>query len=578
MRLFIANVGARDLQVKVNGRLCSLQEQGLKGFLLGFFGYQQIPDQPSVRALGEWLLKQKKSQQEKFQQFLKEVVACPILEPALDLALGEAQTDEAQTLDVYLLGTDQPDDAPANLRANDTYWAAEIIKQWLCQCYKNKNGKILRQVCVLKVSDIVPARWDEAYQLIARLKVAVDGNQEVELRELLQQSQEVFAEISGGIPALNFALHQVVLNVCGRKARIIQVLEKPGQPEKGEPCLLDIQVFWGDRLIRQLHTLLGSYDYKAAEKLLESEIPKDQRTEEIQKAIAALRHADARLNFDFQKALTAIEDYKSVDPFQDWYNSANHQTFADRVREALGCLEIFRRSHRLIAFIALADGIVEGLARLAAETLVPELREIYCRDNEPIPDPFVPRRYVRLKRLPQPLQNHLRQYLQSQCKRTNVWVLADEQFYDGIIDYFRRTSSNQQKSAVNKVSSDLGKLRSCLGGFRNGLLHSLANLSEDALSEVIVQNKISDSRESALSDLVKAMKNLWEYILTNLSQLTFTAADPRMEKELKKWEASQQSSKQVASSPKSKRLVFDDINDFVLKTLSKAWGVPLPPQ
>jgi hypothetical protein len=556
MRLFIANVGARDLQVKINGRLYSLdvrphekeKAQVLKDFLSRFFN-QQTPNQLGVRVLGEWLLKQN---QGIFQKFLEEAVACPILEPALDLAL-----DKAKTLDVvYLLGTDQPDDAPANLRANDTYWAAEIIKQWLCQCYKNKNGKILRQVCVLKVSDIVPARWDEAYQLIARLKVAVDGNQEVELRELLQQSQEVFAEISGGIPALNFALHQVVLNVCGRKARIIQVLEKPGQPEKGEPCLLDIQVFWGDRLIRQLHTLLGSYDYKAAEKLLESEIPKDQRTEEIQKAIAALRHADARLNFDFQKALTAIEDYKSVDPFQDWYNSANHQTFADRVREALGCLEIFRRSHRLIAFIALADGIVEGLARLAAETLVPKLRKIYCRDNKPIPNPFVPRRYVRLERLPQPLQNHLRQYLQSQGKRADVWVLADEQFYDGIIDYFRHTGSNQQKSAVNKVSSDLGKLRSCLGGFRNGLLHSLANLSEDALSEVIVQNKISDSRESALSDLVKAMKNLWEYILTNLSQLTFTAADPRMEKELKKWEASQQSSKQVASSPKSKRLVL----------------------
>jgi hypothetical protein len=578
MRLFIANVGARDLQVKINDRLYSLdvrpyekeKAQVLKDFLSRFFN-QQTPNQLGVRVLGEWLLKQN---QGIFQKFLEEVVACPILEPALDLAL-----DKAKTLDVvYLLGTDQPDDAPANLRANDTYWAAEIIKQWLCQYYKNKNGKILRQVCVLKVSDIVPARWDEAYQLIARLKVAVDENQEVELRELLQQSQEVFAEISGGIPALNFALHQVVLNVCGRKARIIQVLEKPGQPEKGEPCLLDIQVFWGDRLIRQLETLLKSYDYKAAIDLLENEIPEDQRTEQIQKAIAALRHADARLNFDFQKALTAIEYYKNVDPFQDWYNSANHQTFADRVREALGCLEIFRRSHRLIAFIALADGIVEGLARLAAETLVPKLRKIYRRDNKPIPNPFVPRRYVRLERLPQPLQNHLRQYLQSQGKRADGWVLADEQFYDGIIDYFKHTGSNQQKSAVNKVSSDLGKLRTCLGGFRNGLLHSLANLSEDDLSEVIVQNKISDSRESALSDLVKAMKNLWEYILTNLSQLTFTAAAPSTEKARKKWEASQQSSKQVASSPKSKRLVFDDINDFVLKTLSKAWGVPLPPQ
>ena len=582
MRLFIANVGARDLQVKVDGRLYSLdvrpyekeKAQVLKDFLSRFFNQQKTPNQLGVRVLGEWLLKQN---QGIFQKFLEEVVACPILEPALDLAL-----DKAKTLDVvYLLGTDQPDDAPANLRANDTYWAAEIIKQWLCQYYKNKNGKILRQVCVLKVSDIVPARWDEAYQLIARLKVAVDGNQEVELRELLQQSQEVFAEISGGIPALNFALHQVVLNVCGRKARIIQVLEKPGQPEKGEPCLLDIQVFWGDRLIRQLETLLKSYDYKAAIDLLENEIPEDQRTEQIQKAIAALRHADARLNFDFQKALTAIEYYKNVDPFQDWYNSANHQTFADRVREALGCLEIFRRSHRLIAFIALADGIVEGLARLAAETLVPKLRKIYRRDNKPIPNPFVPRRYVRLERLPQPLQNHLQQYLQSQGKKAHGWVLADEQFYDGIIDYFKHTGSNQQKSAINKVSSGLGQLRSCLGGFRNGLLHSLANLSEDDLSSEVVRHRIAKQPENALEKLVEKMEEVLkdiEVLAKILSQLTSTAVDPRMEKELKKWEASQQSSKQVASSPKSKRLVFDDINDFVLKTLSKAWRVPLPPQ
>jgi hypothetical protein len=569
MRLFIANVGARDLQVKVDGRLYSLdvrpyekeKAQVLEGFLSGSFN--QTPDQLGVRALGKWLLQQKESQQEKFQQFLEEVVACPILEPALDLALGEAKTLDV----VYLLGTDQPDDVPANLRANDTYWAAEIIKQWLCQYYKNREK--LGQVCVLKISDIVPARWDEAYQLIASLKVAVDGNQ-VELRKLLQESQEVFAEISGGIPALNFALHQVVLNVCGRKARIIQVLEGEGRAH-----LLKIQVFWGDRLIRQLHTLLGSYDYKAATDLLENEIPEDQRTEEIQKAIAALRYADARLNFDFQKALTAIEDYKSEDPFQYWYDSANHQTFADRVREALGCLEIFRRSHRLIAFIALADGIVEGLARLAAETLVPKLRKIYCRDNKPIPNPFVPRRYVKLERLPQ-LQNHLRQYLQSQGKKADDWVLADEQFYDGIIDYFKHTGSNQQKSAVNKVSSGLGKLRTCLGGFRNGLLHSLANLSEDALSSEVVRHGIAEQPENALEKLVEKMEEVLENIL---SQLTSTATDPRVGEQLKRWqEASQQSSKQVASSPKSKRLVFDDINDFVLETLSKAWEVPLPPQ
>jgi hypothetical protein len=155
-------------------------------------------------------------------------------------------------------------------------------------------------------------------------------------------------------------------------------------------------------------------------------------------------------------------------------------------------------------------------------------------------------------------------------------VLADEQFYDGIIDYFKHTGSNQQKSAVNKVSSGLGKLRTCLGGFRNGLLHSLANLSEDALSSEVVRHGIAEQPENALEKLVEKMEEVLENIL---SQLTSTATDPRVGEQLKRWqEASQQSSKQVASSPKSKRLVFDDINDFVLETLSKAWEVPLPPQ
>jgi len=252
MRMFIANVGARDLQIKVNNRLYRLdvrlqpqEAEEIKSFLSGFFG--EAPSQLGVRALGQWLLEQEQCQYEKF---LEEAVACPILEPALDLAL-----DKTETLDVvYLLGTDQPESAPPSLRANDTYWAAQIIQQWLCHCYQKRER--LKQVHVLKISDIVPALWDEAYRLIARLKVATGEEQEVELRELLQKSQEVFAEISGGIPALNFALHQVVLNVCGRKARIIQVLEQPGA---SQAHLLDIQVFWGDRLIRQLDTLLN-YD------------------------------------------------------------------------------------------------------------------------------------------------------------------------------------------------------------------------------------------------------------------------------------------------------------------------------
>jgi hypothetical protein len=555
MRLFIANVGARDLQVKINDRLYSLdvrpyekeKAQVLKDFLSGFFN-QQTPNQLGVRVLGEWLLKQN---QGIFQKFLEEVVACPILEPALDLALGEAQTDEAQTLDVYLLGTDQPDNAPANLRANDTYWAAEIIKQWLCQYYKNREK--LGQVCVLKISGIVPVLWDKAYQLIASLKVAVDENQGVELKELLQKSQVVFAEISGGIPALNFALHQVVLNVCGRKARIIQVLEGEGRAH-----LLKIQVFWGDRLIRQLKTLLKSYDYKAALDLLENEIPEDQLEEQIQKAISALRHADARLNFDFQQALQAIEAYKNEEPFQGWYNSANHQTFADRVREALECLEIFRRSSRLITFIALADGIVEGLTRLVAEILVPELPSIYFDENgQLISDLFDKSRlYVDLDKLSPELKDHLQTKLVKH-EKTQDRPLANEYFYKSIISY------HNEKLEVQRINTVIGQLRSCLNDFRDGLLHRLANLSEDSLKKEISRHL--GNQYNDLSAIIYRLKTIF------IDRLLELADNSCVSEQIKK-------AADALQQGFNEGLVFDDINQFVLQTLSKAWEVPLPPQ
>jgi hypothetical protein len=551
MHLFIANVGARDLQVKVNGRLYSLdvrphekeKAQVLEGFLSGFFN-QQTPNQLGVRALGEWLLKQN---QGIFQKFLEEVVACPILEPALDLALGEAQNLDV----VYLLGTDQPDDAPANLRANDTCWAAEIIKQWLCQCYENREK--LGQVCVLKISGIVPVLWDKAYQLIASLKVAVDENQKVELKELLQKSQVVFAEISGGIPALNFALHQVVLNVCGRKARIIQVLEGEGRAH-----LLKIQVFWGDRLIRQLETLLKSYDYKAAIDLLENEIPEDQLKEQIQKAIAALRHADARLNFDFQQALRTIEAYINEEPFQGWYNSANHQTFADRVREALECLEIFRRSSRLITFIALADGIVEGLTRLVAEILVPELPSIYFDENDQlISDLFDKSRlYVDLDKLSPELKDHLQTKLVKH-EKTQDRPLANEYFYKSIISY------HNEKLEVQRINTVIGQLRSCLNDFRDGLLHRLANLSEDSLKKEISRH--FGNQYNDLSAIIDRLKTIFIDRLLELADNSCVFEQIR-----KAADALQQGF--------NEGLVFDDINQFVLQTLSKAWEVPLPPQ
>ena len=571
--IFIANIGPRDLQIRIAGNLY-LPDGGrcpevLQDFLKKVFDEEE-PQELGARALGKWLIERLKSATKGNRDSFFEAVECPILAPALDLALKKVKTLGA----VYLCGTDQPESVTPRHRANDTYFISQVIQQWLSHRYEDR----LKQIQVLKVGE-VPVLWDKAYQLLADLKVPLSGTQEVELRSILKGAQEVFAEISGGIPSLNVALHQVVLGVCGGKARLIQTLEnKPGQPS--EACFLDTQIFRGDRLIRQLQPLLESYDYKAALDLLEDEIPQPDKP--IRKALAALRHANARLNFDFEQALKEIKSYKSGEPFQEWYKSADHQNFADRVKEALGCLEIFRQSHQLIIFVVLAEGILEGLTRLAAEALEPKLQGIYVDENgQKVKSPLTPNLFVPINKLGN--QNEeLAEYLKQQ---ESLYVItsrggtvkrwsADEKFYDSIVAYFRQSGNQANREFANQFLSERGQLRACLNRLRNDLLHDLANLSEEGLRQK-VQKHLGENAN--LTTLVKRLGG----ILSDLSEPSAPAVNPRIaEQSDKVIKTLGQGLEQVTQSHQEEEKIvfdFDEVNNFVLKTLTDTWKIPLPP-
>ncbi len=540
--IFIANIGLRDFQMEVEGDLFlpngenvsqgKRDPEKLKEFLEGIWGEQ--PSQLGVKPLGQWLLERLKNQNASDKFF--ETVRCPILKPALDLVLHKTGSLDF----VYLCGTDQ-EGAPQQFQVNDTYLTAQIIKEWLSRCYQGRLGNIQ----VLRLEN-VPIRWDEAYQLIADLNVPL-GEAHVKLRVHLKD-QEVYASLSGGIPALNFALHQIVLGVCGQKAHLIQVLEG-GRGKSSEASFLNAWVFQGDRLIRQLQALLTNYNYKAAIELLESEICEDyQHSQDIGKVLAALRHADARLNFDFQRALEAIKDHQDT-PFKAWYQSANHKTFADRVKEAIRCLKIFLQSHQLIAFVALADGILEGLTRLAAETLMPRLRDIYhSGSGDQIKSPLTPNLFVPCRSLAK-VNKNLANYLKQQERDLQLhrvgpeksWWSADEKFYDGVIKYFMEHGEEKEKRIANRFQGEKGQLRACLNRLRNDLLHDLANLSEEELLNKVQRHL---QRGANLETLVNRLKGLLEQIVPNATKSVFD---------------------------------FSSVNRFVLETLSKVWQIPLPP-
>jgi hypothetical protein len=224
----------------------------------------------------------------------------------------------------------------------------------------------------------------------------------------------------------------------------------------------------------------------------------------------------------------------------------------------LECLEIFRRSSLLITFIALADGIVEGLTRLAAEILVPELPSIYFDENgQLISDLFDKSRlYVDLDKLSPELKDH-RQTKLVKHEKTQDRPLANEYFYKSIISY------HNEKLEVQRINTVIGQLRSCLNDFRDGLLHRLANLSEDSLKKEISRHL--GNQYNDLSAIIDRLKTIFSNRLLELANNSCVFEQIR-----KAADALQQGF--------NEGLVFDDINQFVLQTLSKAWEVPLPPQ
>ncbi|MFN3421987.1 MAG: hypothetical protein ACK40X_09725, partial [Armatimonadota bacterium] len=383
--IFVANIGERDLQIEVNGTPYLLNGQpavgfgdskSLPDFLKQCFG--ETPQNFAVRHLGQWLLdKLTLVDQEKAEMFF-DAVKCPILQPALTEALKHCERLDA----VYLYGTNQPESVPKFHRDRDTYWAAQLIAKWL----RRHFGDYLECVEVIGEHEErqIPTRWDEAYRLMAE-----------KLRTKLMESEHVFAAISAGIPSINFGLQQVVLGICGRKATLIQVVEIPRMPS--QVVLLDTWALWGDRLLRQIQLLLQDYDYSAALNLLESEVPEEQHSGEIEKVFAAIRHAHARLNFDFDQALKELEPYKNQEPMSNWLKTARHKTLLERAEEAINCLEAFRRTKRLMPFIILADALVETLTRIAAEKVMPSLKNSYVDEKgQRLSNPFVPRRFTRL--------------------------------------------------------------------------------------------------------------------------------------------------------------------------------------
>ncbi len=290
-------------------------------------------------------------------------LALPILEPAIHLVLQELGRLDR----VLLFATDQPESAGAH-RDWDTVESARVVRAMLRERYQARIGDI-------EISRIGfnPSEHDRVYEFVG-----------VVLRQLFPPASVrlLAACIKGGVPAQNAALRTHAVNLYGARAWLVETEEPPAAGRSdgvvGAARLVDTWPFRRDTLARVLRELVRHHNYDAARYLLASE---DVRLPALE---AVLRHAQARLNLDFEGAADALRD--QTDPhLVAWRTSAARARATDRLAEVATAAIIAVRRGDLVGFVTRAASFCETCRRGLVEVITKaELGPVF--DPTSVPD------------------------------------------------------------------------------------------------------------------------------------------------------------------------------------------------
>lgn len=142
------------------------------------------------------------------------------VELLLDRVIIDEESGNALT-DIWLLGTDQPDSVPPNLRANDTLWLSRLMAGKIKQTYRGLNVETFD--IRVKGDDIDGIR-EEYEQFI--LKYLIEKSREI-------SEVTVLIENKGSIPAISSSL-EICAATLVRQFTVIKTIPKlpfPAYPE-----------------------------------------------------------------------------------------------------------------------------------------------------------------------------------------------------------------------------------------------------------------------------------------------------------------------------------------------------------
>lgn len=202
----------------------------------------------------------------------------PLLHPAWEWSGGT----RGDVTHVVLFGTDQGAPHPS-----DTLYCTQMFKSALRVRYGFKGDV---RVHILNCN---PSRYDAVHAPVVEA-----------LDHIPEADAEVFAEISGGTPALTFSIAATCLLNHRHRTNLLQVTPTPsGTPGTAPTGQVDRVVTWPIRrgpIMTTVARLLERYDYDGTLIFLDSEGFSDAIVR------ALLQHASARLNLSFEVARATL--------------------------------------------------------------------------------------------------------------------------------------------------------------------------------------------------------------------------------------------------------------------------------
>lgn len=287
--------------------------------------------------------------------------------PILKTVLEDGVFASGKTIGkLILVVTNQPLGTREEFRCRDSLHTGQLLKQLIERDYPGKVGTIEVVSCQEN-----PSNRERTYNYFGKLLPEVAPEPHL---------QEFHASLSGGAPALNDSLQEQALRLYKVKCRFYEVIPPPEDKlrqgaEKGTIQKVSAKPFLRDLAISIIEQLLNRYDYSGALEVLKMFTAVKFWDDEVE---AVLKHAERRINFNFQEAAGPLQRYyQNIPLLGGWYQQVQKPILLDQLIEAYFIIQTRYQNKEYTDLLWRVAAFYENGLRLMAATVLklPELEQ-----------------------------------------------------------------------------------------------------------------------------------------------------------------------------------------------------------